>query len=158
MRKTNKQTLTWALIAVGVAILVTGGVMLATFPWQQGTSPWSHAWAQSQGPAPDGAPGAPQAQGVPQAPPVPQGVPGFWYGYHHGWLMRGPRFFGGGLLILVLVILAVGFFVRRAWYGSSRRNYDPDRGLGAEEILRRKFAQGDISEEEFKSRLSGLRK
>ena len=164
MHTTNKRALTWALISVGVAILVIGGVMLATFPWQQTGFPFARIWAQGQGVAPDGSqvapqgPGVPQGQGVPQSPGVQQGWPGSLYGYHHGWLMRGPRFFGGGLLILVLAILAVSFFVRRSWYGGAWRRDDPDRGLDAEGILRRKYAQGDISDEEYTSRLSGLRK
>jgi uncharacterized membrane protein len=145
MRRSNKRALTVSLIVIGVVMLVLGGVMLATFPWQQGALPFAHMWAQGQGAAPDSS----------------QGWPGNWYGYHHGWFMFGPRFFGGGLLIVVLVILAISFIARRAWYWRSGRygGYDgPDQGLSAEEILRRKFAEGGISEEEYKSRLSALRK
>ena len=189
MAQSNKRALTLALAAVGIVMLVLGGVMLATFPRQAGAFPFQHMWAQGQlapqsplgaapgqpgqGTAPDGqggAPGSPQAgpQAGAQGGPQAQGfVPGWgpgWYGYHHGWFMRGPRlggFFGGGILILVLVIIAISFFARRAWYwgdGAPWRHGGPDRGFTAEEILRRKFAQGDITEEEYKSRLSALGK
>jgi len=156
MGQSNKRALTWSLIVIGAVMLVIGGVMLATFPWQQGGFPFAHMWAQGQV-APQGAPQGAAPDGA-QGQGIPQGGPGGWYGYHHGWFMHGPRFFGGGLLILVLVILGISFFARRFWYWSSWRHDGPDRGLSAEEILRRKFAQGEISEEEYTSRLSALRK
>ena len=148
MNRSNKRGLTVALIVVGILMLALGGVMAATFPWQQAGLPFAHAWGQGQGVPQDGS----QGQGVPQA------APGGWYGYHHGWFMHGPRFFGGGFLILVLVVIAVALIARRAAYMGAWRHGDPDRGLGAEEILRKKFAQGEISEEEYKSRMSALRK
>ena len=148
MRQSNKRALTWSLIVIGVVMLVIGGVMLATFPWQQGGFPFARMWAQGQGTAQDG----------PQGPGIPQGVPGAWHGYHHGWFMRGPGFFGGGLLILVLVVIAIGVIARRLSYWGPWRHGDPEGGLNAEEILRKKFAQGEITEDEYKSRLSVLRK
>ncbi len=151
MSQSNKRALTWSLIVIGVIILAIGGVMLATFPWQQGGFPFAHMWGQGQGVPQGAAPDGPQAQGTPQA------GPGGWYGYH-GWFMHGPRFFGGGFLILILIVIAISFFARRFWYWGSWRHDGPDRGLNAEEILRRKFAMGEISEEEYKSRLSALRK
>jgi uncharacterized membrane protein len=69
--------------------------------------------------------------------------------------MRGPRFFGGGLLIALIVILAVSLLARR-WGGW--RYGRPDGWPDAEEILRRTFAEGRITEEEYKRRLSALRK
>jgi uncharacterized membrane protein len=69
--------------------------------------------------------------------------------------MHGPRFFGGGLLIAILVIFLIGFAVRRGRYWGHAGH---DRGLDAEEILRRTFAEGRITEEEYKSRLNALRK
>jgi uncharacterized membrane protein len=164
MGQSNKRALTVALIVVGALMLVLGGVMLATFPWQQGTFPFAHMWAQAPGSAqvapPSAAPDGQQGgqQGLAPGQGLPRGWPGGWYGYHHGFFMHGPRFFGGGLLILVLVIVAISFFARRFWYWGSWRHDEPGRGLTAEEILRRKFAQGDISEEEYKSRLSALGK
>ena len=153
MHQSNKRALTWSLIVIGVVMLALGGVMLATFPWQQGGFPFAHMWAQGQGATQDGS----QGQGIaPQG--GPGGGPGAWYGFHHGWFMHGPRFFGGGLLILVLVILAISVIARRSFYWGSWRHDDPERGLNAEEILRRKFAQGEITEDEYKSRLSVLRK
>jgi len=170
MAQSNKRALTLALAAVGIVMLVLGGVMLATFPRQAGAFPFQHMWAQGQAApqSPQGAtPGQP-GQGVPPdsqgGPPAGPQVQRFVPSWGPGWFMRGPRlggFFGGGLLILVLVIIAISFFARRAWYwggGAPWRHGGPDRGFTAEEILRRKFAQGDITEEEYKSRLSALGK
>ncbi len=159
MRSSRRRATTWTLVALGIAIIALGGVLAATFPWQAG---WPQTgWPQTAGPQTAGpqtaAPqtGAPQASG-PQASVPPTGYPGPWYGYHRGWgFPHGPRFFGGGLLIALIVILVVTVAVRRGRYwGHDGR----DRGLDAEEILRRTFAEGRITEEEYKSRLAALRK
>jgi len=152
MHRLRKRAITWTLVALGIAIIALGGVLAATFPWsQQAGFPYSHFWAQGQGAPPTG---APQPGVAPQG--VPPLGPGGWYGYHHGWgLMHGPRFFGGGLLIALIVILAVTFAVRRGRYWAHDGR---ERGLDAEEILRRTFAEGRITEEEYKNRLAALRK
>ena len=142
MRKSNRRALTWALVALGIAMVALGGVLVATFPWSEAGAPFAHFWGQGQGLPP----GAQPAQ------------PGYgpWSGYPHGWgFFHGPRFFGGGLFILVFVILAISLAARRWRY---HRNYGPDERLDAEEILRRSFAEGRITEEEYNSRLSVLRK
>ena len=136
MNRSRKRAITWTLVALGIAIMALGGVLAATFPWSQGMSPFA---------SPTGTP----PTGVP--------LPGGWYGYHHGWgFMHGPRFFGGGLLIIVLVILLISFAVRRWRHGGYY--YGREGRLDAEEILRRTFAEGRITEEEYKSRLDALRK
>ena len=147
MRQKRKRAMTWSLVAIAVVMLAIGGILAATFPWgQQGAYPFAHMWGPSQGQE------LPPGQGLSQG----QGLPGGWYGYHHGWFMHGPRFFGGGLLIALLVIFLVVFIGRRRHWGSWRD--EPDRRLDAEEILRRSFAEGRITEEEYKSRVSVLRK
>jgi uncharacterized membrane protein len=159
MRQAKKRAMTWALVAVGVAMLAIGGTLAATFPWgQQGAFPFARMWSQGQSQEQGSSPGQVPQQGQP-VPQDGQGAwmgPGGWYGYHHGWFMHGPRFFGGGFLVAFLVILLVVFIVRRRHWASWRDG--PDRRLDAEEILRRSFAEGRITEEEYKSRLSALRK
>lgn len=139
MRISRKRALTWALVALGIAMVVLGGVLVATFPWSQAGAPFAHFWSQGQGLPPGAQPGY-----------------GPWYGYPHGWgFFHGPRFFGGGLFILLLVVLVISLAARR-W--RHYRPYGPDERLDAEEILRRAFAEGRITEEEYKSRLSTLKK
>ena len=139
MRTSRRRALTWALVALGIAMVALGGVLIATFPWSQASGAFAHFWGQGQGLPPGAEPGY-----------------GPRHGYPHGWgFFHGPRFFGGGLFILVLVILVISLAARRWGY----RRYDgPDKGLDAEGILRRTFAEGRITEEEYKSRLSALRK
>ena len=59
------------------------------------------------------------------------------------------------LLILVLVFLVVSLAARRWRY---HQYHGTDEHLDAEEILRRSFAEGRVTEEEYKSRLNALRK
>jgi uncharacterized membrane protein len=148
MRKSNRRALTWALVALGIAMVVLGGVLVATFPWSEAGGPFGHFWGQAQGQF--------QGQGVPPGT-QPGTQPGFapWYGHPHMWGFHGPRFFGGGLFILVLVVIVVSLAARRGRY---HRYHGPEERLDAEEILRRSFAEGRITEEEYKSRLSALRK
>jgi len=140
MRNSRTRALTVALIVVGAMMVALGGVMAATFPWGQAAppsdpgiyGPWGHWFGPGYGP---------------------------WHGYrgipYQGGYFHGPRFFGGGLLILVLVILLVGVVARRWRY---HRGYDPGDRLDAEEILRREFAEGRITEEELRRRRDALRK
>jgi uncharacterized membrane protein len=138
MRTSRRRALTWALVALGIAMVALGGVLIATIPWSQAGVPFAHFWGQGQGVPPEAQPGY-----------------GPWYGHPHGWgFFHGPRFFGGGLFILVLVILVI--MAARRW--GYHRFHGSDERLDAEEILRRSFAEGRITEEEYKSRLSALRK
>ncbi len=64
MRTSRQRGLTWALVAVGVAIVALGGVLAAMFPWGQVAAPWGaagpgtwhgfyghpHAWGFFHGP------------------------------------------------------------------------------------------------------------
>jgi uncharacterized membrane protein len=146
MRTSKKRALTWALVALGIAMVALGGVLVATFPWSEAGAPFAHFWGQGQGLPPGAESGAQPGSGP-------------WYGSPHGWgFFHGPRFFGGGLIILVLVILVISLAARRWRYHGHYRSYGPDERLDAEEILRRTFAEGRITEEEYNSRLSTLRK
>ncbi len=139
MHTSRRRALTWALVALGIAMVALGGVLVATFPWSQAGVPFAHFWGQGQGQTPGAQPSY-----------------GPFYGYPYGWgFFHGPRFFGGGLFILVLVILVISLAARRWGY---HRFHRPDEWLDAEEILKRTFAEGRITEEEYKSRLSALRK
>ena len=66
---------------------------------------------------------------------------GHWFGMHWGWW----------LFWLLLIGLGIWFVVRSS--GSARAG----RGAGAEEALRERYARGEISEEEFRSRMRVLR-
>ncbi len=155
MTSSRKRALTWALVAVGIVIVGLGVALAVTFPWQQ-VGPWAAAAA-----------GAPQAGAQagpgPQAGVPPAGYPAWFghpYGWGHGWgYWHGPRFFGGGLLVIALIIFLVSRFAwRRRYWGSWRDYRRGDDPADAEEILRRSFAEGRITEEEFKSRRDALRK
>jgi uncharacterized membrane protein len=135
MRQSKKRGMTISLIVIGIVMLAIAGTLLATFPWHDPAS---------------------FTQGFPAWMHGPGNGYGYGYGgYHHGWFMHGPRFFGGGLIVLVLVILVISSIVRRGRYWG---HDGPDRSMDAEEILRRTFAEGRITEEEYKSRLGALRK
>jgi len=70
---------------------------------------------------------------------------GFMYGPGQGWFMGG---FGSlfGLLLMGLLILLVVRLFQGASSGSSARRDSED----SMEILKRKYANGDISTEEFR--------
>jgi putative membrane protein len=68
--------------------------------------------------------------------------------------------YGSPLLLLIVILMVVGIAVR--FYGMSRRRrfYGGGQGRsgqGAEQILARRFANGEISEDEYQRRLTALR-
>lgn len=69
----------------------------------------------------------------------------FWNGWHMGWM-----WFFWGFVILLLVLL----FQRAT--GSQRT--PPEMQPSAEEILKRRYARGEIGKEEYESKLEGLRR
>ena len=140
MSFSRRRAMTWTLIVLGVLVVGLGAALVATFPWSQ------NAAQATPGVAPGSGPGA-----------------GSWYwggswhgyapwGHGPGWFFHGPRFFGGGRLIVLLLVVLVSVSAGR-W-----RNRRHDERLDAEEILRRTFAEGRITEEEYQSRLNALRK
>ncbi|HET6451041.1 MAG TPA: hypothetical protein VFI08_07000 [Spirochaetia bacterium] len=141
MGKSRLRALTWALVVVGVLMVGLGGVLAATFPWGQGATasdpgiygPWA---GRGFGPG-----------------------PGPWHGAPHAWgLFHGPRFFGGGLLVAALVVLVVVLAVRLGGAPRAGSLHALPGEPGAEEILRRRFAEGQITEEQFRSLRDALRK
>jgi putative membrane protein len=68
-----------------------------------------------------------------------------WNGWHMGWM-----WFFWGFVILLLVLL----FQRAT--GSPRTPSETQSS--AEEILKRRYARGEIGKEEYESKLEGLRK
>ncbi|MGA8427816.1 MAG: SHOCT domain-containing protein [Candidatus Dormiibacterota bacterium] len=71
-----------------------------------------------------------------------------------------PGMYGSPFLVLIVILMVVGIGVRL--YGMSRRRGfyggGPGRsGQGAEQILARRFANGEISEDEYQRRLAALR-
>jgi putative membrane protein len=65
------------------------------------------------------------------------------------WHMGGMGFFW--ILVLVLIVLLAGGVLRSS-RGPGTRQESP------EEILKRRYAQGEIAKEEYEQRLSDLRK
>ncbi|MQA03867.1 MAG: SHOCT domain-containing protein [Streptosporangiales bacterium] len=57
-----------------------------------------------------------------------------------------------GLALLVAIVLAIVWLARRLTTGAARRQVDP-----AEEVLRRRYATGEIDRDEYERRLVDLR-
>ncbi|HET8599173.1 MAG TPA: hypothetical protein VFL99_02525 [Segeticoccus sp.] len=73
---------------------------------------------------------------------------GPWHGGgFHWWFPFIP------LVWFLLIILFFGFVVRRLWW----RGGDHGSGHSAESVLGRRFAEGDIDEQEYRRRLEVLR-
>jgi putative membrane protein len=72
-----------------------------------------------------------------------------WNGYGWGWHMAGMWFFW----ILLIVVIVLLF----RWLGVPGRGPEPPRE-SAEEILKKRYARGEIDKEEFDRRLTDLRR
>ena len=70
------------------------------------------------------------------------------WGYHGGWLGMGI-----GMIVWVAVVALVIWLIVRAFSGRAGGG-----GESAEELLRRRFASGEIDAEEYQKRLEVLRK
>lgn len=73
-----------------------------------------------------------------------------WYG-HGGWMWGMGLFW---ILVLALVIAAVVWLVR----SSSGVGRPSSRDTSAEEILRQRYARGEIDEDEYRRRLDEMRR
>ena len=78
------------------------------------------------------------------------------------WHMGNEWMFGAGLigmlLWLAVIVLVVVLVIRLVNNAGHRTNSGPATGESAEELLRRRFAAGEIDEEEFRRRLDVLRR
>ncbi len=72
------------------------------------------------------------------------------YGHTDG-MFSGGMFFGGGILMWFfwLVLLVVLVYVLKDIFGSTSRNSSSDEAM---EILKQRFARGEIDEAEFEQR------
>lgn len=72
------------------------------------------------------------------------------YGAHAGWMGFWMAFWWiGGIAVLILLV----WIVARAANGPAMRGEEPP-----EQILKRRYARGDIDREEYERRLTDLRK
>lgn len=76
----------------------------------------------------------------------------YGYGMHYGGAWLGMHWFWW-IFWLLVVALFVWFLVRTTGGGAAA---GPGRGPDAEDVLRDRFARGEISEEEYRSRLRVL--
>lgn len=71
-----------------------------------------------------------------------------------------PFGFGGWFLGIIVVLMLVSLSVRIFMFSRRRRFFNGQgqgRQRGPEQILARRFAQGEIDEEEYRRRLAALR-
>jgi uncharacterized membrane protein len=134
MRERHIRRLTWALVAFGAAFVVLGVALVVAYPVASaGASPFpgGRAWR-------DGA-----QEG---------GADPWLSGRGHGFArMAGGRACGGGALIGLAAVGGVAVL----GYAALARKKGPE--ADAVEALRRAFAEGRVTEEEYKSRLKVLR-
>lgn len=89
------------------------------------------------------------------APSMAQERPWEWgWGMHPGWWMWG----AGGLVMMLMMLafwglMIAGLVLGVRWLVSQGRNERPDRAL---EILRERYARGEINKEEFEARRRDL--
>lgn len=67
------------------------------------------------------------------------------------------HFFGGGIMwiIWILIIMGVFFIIQNVVKGNARSSNDNETPI---EILKKRYARGEIEEEEYESRLKELEK
>jgi hypothetical protein len=146
----RKRAITWALIGLGVAILALGTTLVLTIPARGdeawfGHGPWQGRWAYA-------APGE-RGAATEKAEDVPRLAPGPARGY--GWMRAGHCSFLNPFLLLGLSALAIFAAVR---HGARKRDHAGGAFCreDAVSVLRREFAEGRISEEEYRKRLATL--
>lgn len=74
-----------------------------------------------------------------------------------GYGMTGGFGYGGGFMILWGVLIIVGIVILVKWLGASNNSGGlPDNGSKALNILKERYARGEIDEQEFQKRKSDL--
>ncbi|HUW42308.1 MAG TPA: hypothetical protein VMV90_14975 [Rectinemataceae bacterium] len=138
MNRARIRVLNWTLVGLGIAILALGAAIAIGIsstgafpgPWFGRGGPGFHAWG---GPGPG------------QGPGFEPGFRGLWMGMH----------MAGGLVVLAVIALLALAFSRRRFHrpvelGGQRHEDD------AEGLLRVEFAEGKVSEDEYRGRLAAL--
>jgi putative membrane protein len=83
---------------------------------------------------------------------------GLFYRYSYGMPMMGLGGFGLGLIGVVFLCILVSMAIRFAVWGSmGHRSGYRWNGADAEEILRQRYARGEITKEQFDQMLHDLR-
>jgi uncharacterized membrane protein len=142
MNSKNRRAMTWILVALGIALVGLGIVLVVTAPASAaGAFPFPGFWSRG----PDGSEAAAAAADA--------------SGFQH-WFSRGPwlmpaRMFGGGFMCIGMLVLFF-FLISRRWKGHVPGWRGRCGSDDAVEILRRSLAEGKITEEEYKSRLKAL--
>ena len=172
MRSKNKRILNISLVAITAAIAILGTTLMLTMP-VSGYAGFGGLWRAHHGWIQNGDPGAAASPGtVPDSNPgvsnpetvlpnnqdrfgpwgtdprMMMGPPSFGYsGFGHPGMIGH----GFGFLFFISAIVLTIILVGR------RRQFGREDNLTAEEILRRRFADGSISVEEYQSRLNTLK-
>jgi len=135
MRMSKKKALNAALIVTGLAIAALGTVLYLTSPAERvfsGHRGFEYSRDQRQSPAYD----------------FPR--PGYY-------AMPGMRHFGGGAFVVLGLLLIGGIaFKRRHGHGAVGKARCPSREEDAISLLRREFAEGRVSEDDYRKRLDAL--
>ncbi|MGO8692103.1 MAG: hypothetical protein ACLQMF_00385 [Rectinemataceae bacterium] len=133
MRQKRTRALTWTLVGLGIAILVLGTTLALTMP---STGPFPGPWLDRGG---EGF--APWGRFA-----VGQGYGGMWMGMH----------MVGGVILFIIIVFAVLALLRRRNFRQGRFGEHAHEG-DAITLLRIEFAEGRISEAEYRERLAVLK-
>ncbi|MDP3178120.1 MAG: hypothetical protein Q8M76_09470, partial [Spirochaetaceae bacterium] len=126
------------LVGLGVIIAALGTTLVLTMPAGRGGAWFGDATEKAEG--------------------DPRLLPGFERGYR--WTPMAHRSFPGSSLFPLLFVGLAAFAIAAAFRHGMRRNGRACDAVGHEDaiaVLRREFAEGRISEEEYRQRQAALR-
>ena len=95
---------------------------------------------------------------VPIVSAQPRDWGGYPMGWHYMWGSMGVGMFFFMIIFWILIIAGAVALVRWLWSGGSTSRPYGERESEAEEILKTRFAKGEIDEEEFNAKMQILRK